>query len=369
MAVPFFDIKRQISSIRNEIDTAISEVIDNGAFILGPKVKELEDFAAKYIGAKHAIGVASGTDALMLALKALNIKKDAEVITTPFTFVATLDAIEFCGATPVFVDIDPDTFNIDTKKIEAAITKKTEVILPVHLYGQPANMEEMLSIAKKYNLKVVEDAAQAIGAKYNNKYVGSLGEVGCFSFFPTKNLGCFGDGGLVTTNSDEIAKMLRILKGHGSTITYHYDFVGHNSRLDSIQAAILLIRFKYLEEWTNKRRENAKLYKELLKDIKEISLPKEDPKIFHVYNQFTIKVEARNELLDFLKSKNIGCAIYYPLSLHLQNAFKSLGFKNGDFPISEKTQESVISLPIFPELTREEIEEVVDGIKKFYGKS
>src|SRR3989339_370640 len=369
MSVPFFDIKKQIASIRQEIDAAIAEVIDSGAFILGPKVSELEKVAAEYLEVKHAIGVASGTDALMLALKACGIKKNDEVITTPLTFVATADAIAHCGANPVFCDITTKTFNIDPLKLEKTISSKTTAILPVHLYGQSSDMDQIMSIAQKHNLKIIEDCAQAIGAKYKEKFVGGFGNAGCFSFFPTKNLGCFGDGGLVTTNSDEIAKMVRILKGHGSTITYHYDYVGHNSRLDSIQAAILLIRFKYLEEWTNKRRENAKLYKELLKDIKEISLPKEDPKIFHVYNQFTIKVEARNELLDFLKSKNIGCAIYYPLSLHLQNAFKSLGFKNGDFPISEKTQESVISLPIFPELTREEIEEVVDGIKKFYGKS
>ena len=369
MTVPFFDLKRQISGMRVELDSAIAETIDSAAFILGPKVAELEKFSAGVLGVKYAIGVASGTDALLLALKAIGIGQDDEIITSPFTFVATAEAISYHGAKPVFIDLTTKTFNMDVSKIEKAITKKTKAILPVHLYGQPADMSPIMDLAKKYNLKVIEDCAQAIGAKYKDKSVGSIGDIGCFSFFPTKNLGCFGDGGLVTTNSDEIADMIKVLRGHGSRVTYHYDYIGYNSRLDSIQAAILLVRFKYLKDWTEKRRANAALYRKLLAGVSQIKLPTEDSNVYHVYNQFTILAESRDKLFDFLKKKNVGCMVYYPLSLHLQKAFQNLGYKKGDLPQSELAQDSVLSLPIFPELTKEEIEETVSAVKEFYGKS
>ena len=369
MSVPFFDIKRQIASIRPAIDKQISETLDSGAFILGPKVSELEKYSANYLGVKHAIGVASGTDALMLALKALGFGPGDEIITTPFTFVATAEAIAYCGATPVFVDIDPNTYNLDVSLIEAKITKKTKCILPVHLYGQPSNMNSVLSIAKNHGLKVIEDCAQAIGAKYNNMSVGSLGDVGCFSFFPTKNLGCFGDGGLVTTNSDSIADTIKILRGHGSKITYHYDMVGYNSRLDSIQAAILLARFPHLAKWTENRRKNASIYRKLLLGVKQITLPKEDINTYHVFNQFTIRALKRDALIDHLKQNNVGAMVYYPLSLHLQKAFNALGYNIGSLPESEKAQSEVLSLPIFPELTEAEIEEASAAVIEFYGES
>lgn len=368
MSVPFFDIKKQIASMREAIDLAVKETLDSGAFILGPKVAELEKYSASYLNVKHAIGVASGTDALMLALKALGIGPGDEVITSPFTFVATAEAICYCGATPVFSDIDPETFNLNPKLIEKKITKKTKALLPVHLYGQPAAMDEIVALAKKHNLKVVEDCAQAIGAKYNDKNVGSIGDVGCFSFFPTKNLGCFGDGGLVTTNSDEIAEMIKVLRGHGSRVTYHYDHIGYNSRLDSLQAAILLVRFPLLKDWTDKRRKNAALYRKLLSGVKQIKLPKEDAGAFHVYNQFSLIVERRDELFSFLKNKQVGCMAYYPLSLHLQKAFAYLNYKKGDLPASESVQGAVLSLPIFPELMPNNIEEVAAAIKEFYGQ-
>ncbi len=369
MAVPFFDLKRQLSSIRPQIDKAVSETLDSCAFILGPSVQKLEAYAANYLGVKHAIGVASGTDALMLALKALDVSSGHEVITTPFTFVATAEAIAYCGATPVFVDIDPGTFNINTSQVESKITKKTKVILPVHLYGQASNMSDIAVLAKKHKLNVVEDCAQAIGAKYEEKHVGSFGDVGCFSFFPTKNLGCFGDGGLVTTNSDETAEMIKVLRGHGSRTTYHYDYIGYNSRLDSIQAAILLARFPYLADWTDRRRKNAALYRKSLTGLSQIKLPEEDKNAYHVYNQFTLKAEKRDELFGFLKTKQIGAMVYYPLSLHLQKAFSGLGHKKGGFPEAERAQESVLSLPIFPELASQEIEAVSAAIKEFYGQN
>ncbi|MBI5701500.1 DegT/DnrJ/EryC1/StrS family aminotransferase [Candidatus Saganbacteria bacterium] len=369
MAVPFFDLKRQLSSIRPEIDKAVAETLDSCAFILGPKVSELESYSAKYLNAKHAIGVASGTDALMLSLKALDLKPHDEIITTPFTFVATAEAISYCGAKPVFVDIDPGTFNIDPKLIEEKLTNKTKAILPVHLYGQPSNMHEILKIAKKHNLKVIEDCAQAIGSKYENKYVGTIGNIGCFSFFPTKNLGCFGDGGLVTTNSDELAEMIGVLRGHGSKVTYYYDYIGYNSRLDSIQAAILLIRFRYLDDWINKRRETSEKYRKLLSKVTAINLPVEQANSYHAYNQFTIRAPKRDALISFLRSKSIGAMVYYPLSLHLQKAFSNLNYNPGDLPESEKAQDEVLSLPIFPELTDGEIEETAKAIAEFYGQS
>lgn len=369
MPVPFFDLKRQLSSIKPEVIKAIENCLDSGSFILGPTVSLFEELFAKFIGVKYAVSLASGTDALHLALRSLNIKEGDEIITTPFTFVATAEAIAYCGAKPVFVDIEPNSFNIDPSKIVDAVTKKTKAVIPVHLFGQPVDANLIINTCKKYNLYIVEDCAQSIGSEYHQHKSGSLGNVGCFSFFPTKNFGCFGDGGMITTNDDAISGQILILRNHGSAKTYHYDIIGYNSRLDAIQASILLARFKFLDDWTAKRRYNAKLYYNFLSSLSEIALPSEDSNSKHVYNQFTIRAKDRDKLFEYLKTNGIGCMVYYPLSLHLQKAFSYLGYKKGSFPEAEKAQDEVLSLPIFPELLESEIEEVCSFIKRFYGQS
>ncbi len=366
MSVPFFDLKIQNSKIRKEIDAAISAVVDSAHFILGSNVAELEKEAAAYHGAKYAVGVASGTDALQLALRACGIKEGDEVITTPFTFVATAEAISYTGAKPVFADIDPGTFNIDPDRIKEKINKKTKAIIPVHLFGQASDMDPIMGLAKKHGLKVIEDSCQAIGAKYGGKHVSTIGDAGCLSFFPTKNLGGFGDGGMVITDDENIYNEVRILRGHGSRTTYHYDMVGFNSRLDEIQAAVLRVKLKHLETWMESRRKNAALYNKMLSGT--VETPKENNKARHVYNQYTIKVKDRNKLQEFLKTKGIGSMIYYPLALHLQKVYEDLGYGNGDMPECEKAQAEVLSLPIFPELTEAQVTEVAEAVKEFRGK-
>jgi dTDP-4-amino-4,6-dideoxygalactose transaminase len=366
MPVPFFSLQKQIDATKAETMAAIEKVVESSHFILGPQVAALEKTIAEKCETKHAVGVASGTDALHLALRALGIAAGDEVITSPFTFVATIEVICYIGAKPVFADIDPVTFNLDPKKVEAKITPKTKAILPVHLYGQAADMDPLLAIAKKNGLKIVEDCCQAIGAKYRGKPVGAIGDAGGFSFFPTKNLGCFGDGGIITTNSDVVAEESKVYRGHGSKTTYMYDLIGYNSRLDEIQAAILLVRMKHLETWTEKRRKNAAFYSKELQGLKEIVCPVEKEGNYHVYNQYTIRIKQRNELQQFLKEKGVGSAIYYPLSLHLHKAYAGLGYKRGDLPESEKAEAEVLSLPIFPELTDAELAEVVAAVKAFY---
>lgn len=297
MSVPFFDLKIQNSRIRKEIDAAVSSVIDSAHFILGTNVADLEKEAAAYHGAKFAVGVASGTDALHLALLACGIKEGDEVITTPFTFVATAEVISYIGAKPVFVDIDRETFNIAPEEIRKNISKKTKAIIPVHLFGQSADMDPIMAIAKQHKLKVIEDSCQAIGAKYGGKHVSTIGDAGCLSFFPTKNLGGFGDGGMVITNDENIHDTVKVLRGHGSRTTYHYDMVGYNSRLDEIQAAVLRIKLKHLESWMEARRKNAGLYNKLLSG--SVETPVEQDKARHVYNQYTIKTKDRNKLQEF----------------------------------------------------------------------
>jgi dTDP-4-amino-4,6-dideoxygalactose transaminase len=368
MGVPFFDITRQNQRMRKNLDAAISGVVSSGRFILGETVASLEKEIAAYCGVKYAVGLASGTDALHLALRACGVKEGDEVITSPFTFVATAEAIAYCGAKPVFVDIDPKTFNLDPEEIEKKITKKTRAILPVHLYGQACEMKKIAILCKKNGLKSIEDCAQAIGAEYNGQKVGSFGDAGCFSFFPTKNLGCFGDGGMVTTNNKELYEQLIALRNHGSKQTYHYDVIGHNSRLDAIQAAILHVKLSFLEDFSQKRRKNAKVYRSLLKDIDSVSLPFELPEAKHVFNQYTIRLKARDKLYGFLKERSIGSMVYYPLSLHLQKAFAWLGRRKGDFPQSESAQAEVLSLPVFPEMEEKEIEETCQAIKDFFRK-
>ncbi|MDD5593392.1 MAG: DegT/DnrJ/EryC1/StrS family aminotransferase [Candidatus Margulisbacteria bacterium] len=366
MTVPFFDITRQNDSLRKEIDAAVSRVIDKGRFILGENVTLLEKEFAAYCGTKFAVGVASGTDALHLALRACGVKEGDEVLTTPFTFVATAEAIAYCGATPVFIDIEPKTFNIDPARIKEKITKKTRAILPVHLYGLASDLGAIGDIAREHGLKLIEDCAQAAGAEADGRKVGGFGEAGCFSFFPTKNLGCFGDGGLVTTNDEKIADEIRILRGHGSRKTYHYDLIGYNSRLDELQAAVLRVKLPHLDGLITSRQKKASIYYKHLKNLSDIVLPHEPAGHKHTYNQYTIRTERRDDLFEFLKMKSIGSMVYYPLSLHLQKAFAGLKHSAGAFPQSEKAQAEVISLPIFPELTDQEAEDACHAIASYF---
>ncbi len=365
MLVPFFDITRQNAPLEKELKEAISKVVDSGRYILGENVTAFEKEFAAYCGTKFAVGVASGTDALLLSLKAAGVGPGDKVITSPFTFMATAEVIDYCGATPVFVDIDDKTFNLDADQLSCHIPHTVKAIIPVHLYGLSCDMAPIMALAKKDKIAVIEDCAQATGAEYDGKKVGSFG-LGAFSFFPTKNLGCFGDGGIITTDNETISTQLRVLRNHGTTKTYHHDLIGYNSRLDELQAAILRIKLRKLDTYLDKRRQNAALYKKLLEDIPAIQLPNHPATCTHTYNQFTIQVEKRDELVEFLRAKGLSAMIYYPLALHLQMAFTKLDYKPGDLPITESTQKRVASLPIFPELTQSEIEQVCAAIKEFY---
>ena len=366
MNISLVDLKRQYNSIKDEVNTKINEVLQNTYFILGENTEAFEEEFANYCGVKHAIGVASGSDALTLSLKALGIEEGDEVITVPNTFIATVDAISRNGAKPVFVDIDLETYNINVAKIEEKITDKTKAIIPVHLYGQPADMDAIIKIAKKkYDLKIIEDACQAHGAEYKGKKVGSLGEVGCFSFYPAKNLGAYGDGGMVVTNNEEIAERIKMLRNYGQSKKYYHDFMGYNSRLDEIQAAVLRVKLRYLDEWNDKRREYAKLYNELLKNVSGVETPIEKEFVKHVYHLYVIRCKNRDELQQYLSSKGVSTGIHYPIPVHLQKAYKHLEYKQGDFPITEKYSKEILSLPMFPELLEDEIKYVVNCIKKF----
>lgn len=363
MRIPMVDLGAQFKAIENEIKEKINEIIGSTRFILGPNLDALEEEIASYHGVSYAVGLASGTDALHLSLKALGIGTGDEVITTPFTFIATAEAISYTGAKPIFVDIDPITFNIDPSRVEERITEKTKAILPVHLFGHAADMDLILSISKKYNLRVVEDSAQAFGAEYKGKKVSTFGDTGCFSFYPSKNLGCYGDGGMLITNNEEVAERTRSLRNHGSMELYHHSEIGFNSRLDELQAGILRIKLRRIDEYNRKRREKALIYKERLKGI-PIILPEELPGKYHVYNQFTIRSKNRDDIRDALKEKSIASVIYYPLPLHLQGVYQNLGHKENDFPESENASREVLSLPIYPELTEEQIAEICDVIKR-----
>jgi len=370
MNIPLADLKVQYDSIKDEIDSAIHQVLQRGEFILGPEVKAFEEEMAAYCGTRCAIGVASGTDALHLALLACGIKSGDEVITTPFTFIATAESIAKCGAMPVFVDIDPKTYNINPAQIEPKITSKTKAILPVHLYGQPAAMDDILGIARKHSLKVIEDCAQALGAEYKGKKVGSLGDAGCLSFFPAKNLGAYGDGGMVVTNDPEIAETVDVLRKHGSKTGYYHVVHGFNSRLDALQAAILRVKLEHLDRWNELRRSKASLYTRLLGQIDGIQPPCVEEHSESSCNYYTIRLVDsrldRSALRKHLEAKGIQTAVYYPLSLHLQEVYKSLGYRIGDFPQSEQSQEQVLSLPMYPELDDDHIEEVVGEIRKSF---
>ena len=367
--IPIMDSKRQYAQIGAEAEKAVCEVMRSGCYILGPNVKALESELASYIGCKYTVALNSGTDALHIALRALNIGAGDEVITTAFTFVATAEAIGMVGAKPVFVDIDPDTFNIDPKEIEKAITPKTKAIIPVHLYGQPCDMDAIMDIAHRHNLKVVEDCCQAIGALYKGKMVGTFGDIGCYSFYPTKNLGTMGDGGLCTVNSEELRDHLIALRNHGSMVRYHNDELGINSRLDEIQAAILRVKAKYIDEWNSKRREHAAYYNDLFSKCSDIQTPKELDDTYCVYHQYTVKIPNRDEVHKMLGEAGIGAMLYYPIPLHFQKVNAWLGMGKGSLPVTEANTECVISLPMFPELTKEEQETVASTLISCIEKS
>jgi dTDP-4-amino-4,6-dideoxygalactose transaminase len=359
---PMVDLKKQYYEIKDEIWSMLENILESSHYILGKKVLELEEKVRNYHGVKEAVSVASGTDALHLALKALGIKEGDEVITTPFTFFATVEAILYTGATPVFVDIQPDTFNIDVSYIEDKITPSTKAIIPVHMFGHPADMKEIMEIARKYGLIVVEDCAQSFGASLDGLKTGSFGNAGCFSFYPSKNLGAYGDGGMVILNDSDIANKIKKLRNHGSAGNYVHEFIGYNSRLDEIQAGVLLVKLEKIDEYNNKRRQKASLYNELLSDI--VTCPIEKEGAFHVYHQYTIRSSRRDLIQKALKENNISSVVYYPVPLHLQKALDFLGYKEGSFPIAEKISKEVLSLPIYPELDESDVYLTADIIKK-----
>lgn len=364
MSIPMVDLKRQYLELKAEIDEAVLKALEATQFILGPNVQKFEEEAAVYLGVKHAVGLANGTEALHLALLACGIGPGDEVITTPFTFIATAEAISYVGAKPVFVDIHPDTFNIDASKIEKYLAthdaSKVKAVIPVHLYGQAADMDPIMAIAKKYNIKVIEDCAQSFGGDYKGKMTGGFGEFGCFSFFPSKNLGCYGDGGMVTTNDLELAEKVKMLRNHGSKVRYYHSVIGYNSRLDEIQAAILRVKLRNMKRFNELRNMNGRLYSKGFENTGVVP-PFEDGKGMHVYHQYTIKVKNRDRVIEALTKEGIASAIYYPVPLHKQDVYKK-DYEWLVLPNTEKVSEEVMSLPIFPELTEEEIKKVVSAV-------
>ncbi len=361
MAVPLLDLKAQYAPMRQEIREAIDRVCDSQVLCLGPEVEALEKEVAAYSACRFAIGVSSGTDALLCALMALDIKPGDEVITSPFTFFATAGVISRLNAKPVFVDIDPETFNIDPARIEKAITPKTRAIIPVHLFGQCADMDPIMEIAKRHKLIVIEDAAQAIGAKYKGRPACSLGDIGCLSFYPTKNLGGFGDGGMILSNNEKLAERMKLLRVHGEAPRYYHHFVGGNFRLDAIQGAVLRIKLRYLDAWHQARQKNAAMYDRLFANS-AVKTPKIAPYNVSIYNQYCILVDNRDRVCEHLKAKQVGCGIYYPLPLHLQDCFAYLGYKAGDFAVSESVAKRILAIPVYPELTPGQIEEAAKAV-------
>lgn len=367
LAVPLLDLKTQYAALKSEIMPVVERVLDGQYMINGPEVGEFECQSAGYCDAKFAVGCSSGTDALILAMMGLDIKPGDEVITSPFTFFATVGSIHRHGAKPVFVDIDPETFNFDAELLEEVVNEKTRAIAPVHLFGQMADMDTVLDVAEKHDLKVIEDAAQSIGAKQNGAPAGSLGDAGCFSFFPSKNLGGAGDGGLITCQDEELYNRLLMMRNHGAHERYFHDEVGGNFRLDTLQAAYLSIKLKHLDTWHEGRRKNAAFYDEHLAEVEQITTPIIAEGNESIYNQYTLRVEQRDELQKYLGEAGIGSAIYYPLCMHEQKCFSHLGYKTGDFPQAEQAAAEVLSIPIYPELQEEQLAHVVATIKAFYG--
>jgi len=366
MQVPLLDLKAQYATIKDEMLAAISEVLESQRCIGGPKVAELEEKIAAISDSRFAVGVSSGTDAILSSLMSLDIGVGDEVITTPFTFFSTVGCIVRAGAKPVFVDIDPRTFNINAELIESAVTKKTKAIMPVHLFGQMADMDPIMKIANKHNLAVIEDAAQSTTSTYKGRKAGSIGTVGCFSFFPSKNLGGIGDGGMIVTNDEQLYDQLIIMRDHGQKPQYYYKYVGGNFRLDPIQAAALLVKLPHLDEWSQARRCNADYYNKKFAEMR-VKTPYVSPDYVSIYNQYVIRIPKRDEVTDHLKKNNIGFGIYYPLPMHLQECFAHLGYKEGDLPESEKAAKEVLALPIYPELTDEMKDYVADTILAFLG--
>lgn len=393
MQIPLINLKAQYSGIKEELDNSVLDVLASAQYVMGVNVKEFEKEFGEYLGTKHSISVANGTDALIIALKALGIGEGDEVITTPYTFFATAESISFVGATPIFVDVKLDTYNIDPAKIEEKITARTKAIMPVHIFGQPCDMDEIQIIAKRHNLFVIEDAAQAVGSEYKGKKIGTLSNIATFSFFPTKNLGCAGDGGMIVTNDDELATICKALRVHGSGDNgekaynlllnkdielekieegnslfnpkkYYNYLIGHNSRLDEVQAAILRVKLHEIDNWNNKRRENAKFYNAQFKDTNLIT-PFEDDERKHVYHLYILQSEQRGKLTQYLSEKGVATGVYYPVPLHLQKAFTNLGYKEGDLPNSEYLSHRTFAIPMFAELTKAEIDYIIKSIKEF----
>jgi Predicted pyridoxal phosphate-dependent enzyme apparently involved in regulation of cell wall biogenesis len=392
MNIPLVDLKAQYKLVEEKAGKAVMEVLSSANYIMGSEVLEFEKEFAEYIGVKHAISVGNGTDALVLALMAAGVGKGDEVITTPFTFFSTAESISSVGAIPVFVDVEKETYNIDPLKIEEKITKKTKAIMPVHIFGQAAKMDEIMTIAKKHKLKVIEDAAQAVGSEYKGKKAGSIGDVGCFSFFPTKNLGCAGDGGIITTSDDNIATIAKALRTHGSgengqkaynllnniseeiktseghddtvynPLKYYNYLIGFNTRLDAVQAAILRVKLPKIDEWNEKRRINARVYDEKLKDT-TLTLPVSIPESKSVYNMYVVQAENREEIINKLKDKGISTGVYYPVPIHLQKAYTELEYKEGDMPVAEYLSHRTFAIPIFPELSSEQKEYIIDNLR------
>ncbi|MBD1382999.1 DegT/DnrJ/EryC1/StrS family aminotransferase [Metabacillus arenae] len=368
MKVPMLDLTEQYQALKSDINQALEEVMSSARFILGDNVKRLEKSIAEYSHVKYGVGVGNGSDAIHISLVACGVEPGDEVICPAFTFFATAGAVARIGAVPVFVDIEEKTYNLDPSKIEAAITPKTKAIIPVHLYGQMADMDKIAEIANKHNLAIVEDAAQAIGSEYKGKKAGELGTTATYSFFPTKNLGAYGDGGMIVTNNAEIAETMSVIRVHGSKPKYFHHILGYNSRLDELQAAILNVKFPYLNDWSKQRIDRAETYTKLIKDQLGdlVVTPFVEEHNYHIFHQYTIRVPKRDELQAFLKDQGVATMIYYPKSLHLQPVFAELGYKEGDLPVTEKATEEVLSLPIFPELKLEQQEYVVSKIKEFY---
>lgn len=361
VSVPFVDLKTQYQSIKAEINTAFTRILENTSFIMGAEVAAFERAFADYLGAQFCIGVNSGTAALQLALMACDIKTGDEVIVPSFTFFATAEAVSVLGATPVFVDIDPVSYTVTAAAIEKAITPRTRAIIPVHLYGQPADLDPILELGKRHNLKVIEDAAQAHGAEYKGKRVGPLGDLGCFSFYPSKNLGAYGEAGAIVTNDEGLAKRLRLLRDHGSTSKYAHAIVGYNFRMEEIQAAVLNVKLPHLDDWNNKRRQRASAYNELLKD-RGLGLPRELDYARHVYHVYAVQSDQREDLRQRLADADIQTGVHYPIPIHLQPAYESLGYKTGDLPVTEQLAERILSLPMFPELSDDQQHAVANAL-------